>query len=70
MQHPKMNVHPRYVIDEKQRRKAVMLSLPEWDKIMEKLEELEDIRAYDAAKATAQKKGPFEESVRQLNQKA
>ena len=53
-------VHPQYVVDENQQRKAVLLPLAEWERIIEELEELDDIRAYDEAKAGSQEAVPFE----------
>lgn len=44
----------RYVVDENGKRVAVLLSVEEYDRMVEELEEFEDIlarRAYDEAKA-------------------
>ena len=38
-------IHPEYVVNEKQHRKAVILPLQDWDMIVEELEELHDIKA-------------------------
>ncbi len=59
-------IHPEYVVDEKQRRKAVILPLSDWDLIMEELEELSDIRAYDTAKTGSQSALSFEKAVREI----
>jgi PHD/YefM family antitoxin component YafN of YafNO toxin-antitoxin module len=40
-------IHPQYVVDEKQHRQAVLVPVAEWEQIVEELEELDDIRAYD-----------------------
>jgi hypothetical protein len=61
-----VTLHPEYVVDEKQRRKAVLLPLAEWDRIIEDLEDLDDIRAFDAAKADSQETVPFEQAVREI----
>jgi PHD/YefM family antitoxin component YafN of YafNO toxin-antitoxin module len=61
-------VHPQYVVDEKQQRKAVLVSLEEWEHIVEALEELEDIRSYDKAKAGPRKSVPFEQAVREIEE--
>lgn len=61
-------LHPQYVIDENQRKSAVILPLVEWERIMEEMEELEDIRAYDAAKSEPQDAIPFEQAVREIHQ--
>jgi PHD/YefM family antitoxin component YafN of YafNO toxin-antitoxin module len=47
-------VNGRYVVDENGKRVAVLLSVEEYDRMVEELEEFEDIlarRAYDEAKA-------------------
>ena len=46
-----VTIHPQYVVDEKQRPQAVLLPVAEWERIIEELEELDDMRAYDEAKA-------------------
>jgi hypothetical protein len=61
-----VTLHPEYVVDEQQRRKAVLLPLAEWDRIIEDLEELDDIRAFDTAKADSQETVPFEQAVREI----
>jgi PHD/YefM family antitoxin component YafN of YafNO toxin-antitoxin module len=46
-----ITVHPQYVVDDSQTRTAVLIPADEWKQILEALEELDDIQAYDAAKA-------------------
>ena len=59
-------LHPRFVIDEHECRESVVLSLPEWNAVLEELEELDDIRSYDAAKAESQEAIPFDQAVREI----
>ena len=59
------SVHPQYVVDENQRRTAVLVPAAEWERILEDLEELDDIRAYDKAKAGPQESIPFEQAMRE-----
>jgi hypothetical protein len=61
-------VHPEYVVDEKQNRKSVILPVAEWEQLVEDLEELDDIRAYDKAKAGTQDAVPFEQAVREIRE--
>lgn len=61
-----VTVHPEYVVDEQQRRKAVLLPVAEWESILDELENLDDIRAYDAAKSGPQDTVPFEHAVREI----
>jgi hypothetical protein len=57
-------VHPQYVVDEKQDRQAVLLTLAEWQQAVDELEELDDICAYDVAKAGPQVSIPFDQASR------
>lgn len=61
-----LTVHPEIVIDRKQRPKAVLLPFSEWNRVMADVEELEDIRAYDRAKARGGEAIPFEQAVKEL----
>jgi PHD/YefM family antitoxin component YafN of YafNO toxin-antitoxin module len=63
-----VTVHPQYVVDGEQQPKAVLLPLEEWKRVVEELEELDDIRAYDAAKADSQDAVPFEQAVREIQE--
>ena len=62
-----LTMHPEYVVDEKARKKAVLVSIVEWQ---ESIEELDDIRTYDKAKAQSDTVVPFEEAVRQIKTRA
>lgn len=42
----------RYIVDEKGNRVGVLLDIEDYHKLLAELEELESIRAYDAAKAS------------------
>jgi PHD/YefM family antitoxin component YafN of YafNO toxin-antitoxin module len=61
-----MKVHTEYMTDENGKRKAIVLPLSEWQRIIEAIEELEDIRAYDRAKARGSKPIAFESAVREI----
>ena len=63
-----LKLHPEYVVDEHQRRKAVLLPLAEWDRIIEDLEDLDDIRAFDAAKAGSQEVISFDQAVCEIQE--
>lgn len=63
-----MDIHPQYVVDEDHERKAVLLPLAEWQCIVEELEELDCIRAYDKAKAGPPEAVPFEQAVREIEE--
>lgn len=59
-------IHPEFVVDEKNKKKAVLLPFAEWQHIMEELEELEDIRAFDEAKSMPSDAVPFEDAARKI----
>jgi len=65
-----VSLHPEFIIDENKNTKAVLLPVSEWKKIIEELEELEDIRAYDKAKSFPQDSIPFEQAVREIQEEA
>ena len=64
-----LTMHPEIVIDRKQKPKAVLLPYSEWNKVIAEMEELEDIRAYDRAKARREEAIPFEQAVKELKKR-
>lgn len=58
----------RYVTDEAGQRVGVLLDIADFQKILEELEELEAIRAYDAAKAFGDEAIPFDQAVAEIEQ--
>jgi hypothetical protein len=63
-----VTIHPQFVIDENQRRQAVILPVAEWERVVEELEELDDMRAYDEAKADAGDAVAFDKAVREIEE--
>ena len=57
---------PRFVVDERGEKTAVILDIAEYRRLLEEAEELEAIRAYDAAKAAGDEAIPFEQAVREI----
>ena len=47
----------RYVVDENGKRVSVTLPVEEYERMLEELEELEDLRLYDEAKAEIEREG-------------
>lgn len=62
-------IHREYLTDENGNKKAVVIPLAEWHKIIEALEELDDIKAYDKAKSVNSEPVSFEEVVQQIHQR-
>jgi hypothetical protein len=52
-----------YVVDAEGNRVGVFLNIADYRKLLEELEELESIRAYDAAKASGDEAIPFESAT-------
>lgn len=58
-----ISLKERFVVDESGRRLSVLLDLEIYHKLLEELEELETLRAYDEAKASGDEAIPFEQAV-------
>ncbi len=63
-----IELHEEYLVDEKGNRKAVVISISEWQQVVQMLEELDDIRAYDEAKSQPSEAIPFELAVSEIRQ--
>ena len=59
--------HQQYIVDEKSQRQTVIVSVAEWEQILEELEELDSIRAYDAVKAKSQGSISLDQALRELD---
>ena len=57
---------PRFLVDEKEEKLAVILPLAVYEKILEELEELEEIRAFDEAKTSGEPLIPFEQVLERI----
>jgi hypothetical protein len=64
-----LTLNPQYVVDKERKPKAVLLTIAEWKRVVDDLQELDDIRAYDAAKAGPMDAVPFEQAVREIEGK-
>lgn len=56
----------RYVVDKDGNRLSIVLDIEEYRKLLEELEELNAIRAFDRAKASGEKPIPFEEALSEI----
>ncbi len=45
---------------------AVVIGIEEYEKLLQELEEIADVRAYDEANASGEIPAPFEEAVRRI----
>jgi uncharacterized protein YlbG (UPF0298 family) len=56
----------QYVVDKKGKPVSVLLNMRAYRKILDELEELAAIRAYDTAKASKDKAIPFEQAIAEI----
>ena len=61
-----MAAREHYVIDENGTRTAVLIDVEFYQKLLDALEELESIRAYDEAKASGDETISFEQAVQEI----
>jgi hypothetical protein len=61
-----IRINEEYLVDEHGNRKAAVVPIAEWENILEALEELQDLRAYDAAKSRHSDAIPFEQAVSEI----
>lgn len=62
-----MAVHKhQFVVDDSGKKTAVILDIEEYQELIDDVEELEAIRAYDAAKAADDEAIPFEHAVSEI----
>jgi len=45
-----LTINPKYITDQAGNKISVVISVPEFESIMEKLEEIEDVQLYDKVK--------------------
>ncbi len=61
-------IHEDCIVDGQGRQKAFVVPIEEWRKILEALEDLDDVRAYEEAKSYPTDSIPFEEAVREIRE--
>jgi len=62
-------VHPQYITDAAGNKVSVILPLNEFESLMEHLEDLDDIRLYDAAKSKSEESIDVEEAFKLIEAK-
>jgi PHD/YefM family antitoxin component YafN of YafNO toxin-antitoxin module len=56
----------RFLVNDQGRKEGVLIDIKLYEKILDELEELESIRAYDKAKASGDEMLPFEKAVKEI----
>ncbi|MEO7924532.1 MAG: hypothetical protein ABIR30_12700 [Chitinophagaceae bacterium] len=59
----------QYITDKKGKKLSVVISIAQYKQMLENLEELEDIRLYDAVKARKEKSIPFDQYLQRRRKK-
>ncbi len=62
-----MPKHERFIVDDKGKRVGVVLDIKDYERLLDELDELDAIRAYDEAKASGEKPIPWSEARKRLN---
>ncbi|MES1221491.1 MAG: hypothetical protein ABUT20_38685 [Bacteroidota bacterium] len=62
-------ITPQYITDKKGNKLSVVLSMKDYEKIMEELEELEDIRLYDEAITAKETSIPLDKAFKLIEAK-
>ncbi len=58
----------KYLVDDTGERVGVLLDIDQFQRILEELEELESVRAYDAAKAAQDESVPLDQAIKEIEQ--
>lgn len=64
-----MKLHPKYIIDSDGNRTSVILTLKEFDNLIEMIDDLEDVILYDEAKKMSQDFREAEEVFKEIEKK-
>jgi hypothetical protein len=56
----------RFLVDEHGHRVGILLDIRDYEKMLEDIEELDAIRAYDAAMASGDQAIPFEQAIEEI----
>lgn len=61
-----LTINPKYITDQKGKKLSVVLSVEEFESMMEKIEEVEDVRLYDQAKLSNEPSIPIDEAFEMI----
>ena len=64
-----MQTKERYLVDDEGNRVGVVIGVAEYEKMLDDLEELSAIRAYDLAKAENDEAIPFEQAIEEIERR-
>ena len=64
-----LTVNPQYITDHTGKKVSAIISMEEFKIIMEELDDLEDLRLYDAAKMSNEPSIPIDEAFKIMDEK-
>ncbi len=64
-----MAIKERWLVDESGKRIAVVLDIEEYNKLLEELEEQDDVRDFDKAMANPEQAIPLDQAMSEIGQK-
>jgi hypothetical protein len=64
-----IKLHPQFIIDETSQKRAVVISIDEWEKIIDRLEMIEDIEAYDREKENLSEIISFDQAIKEIKER-
>lgn len=60
-------IKEKFLVDEQGQRVAVLLDISDYEKLLDELDELDAIKAYDAAKASGEDSIPLEDALAEVD---
>ena len=63
------SLHENFVVDKEGQKIGVLLDMKTYEHLVEELEELEDIRAFDEAKTAKDEAIPFQQAIHEIERK-
>ncbi len=64
-----LTLHPQFITDKKGKKLSVVFSIKEYNKLLEEMEDLEDVKLYDEAKSRKNEFIPIDEAFKQIKAK-
>ncbi len=64
-----LTLNPQFITDKKGKKISVVFSMKEYNRLLEEMEEMEDVKLYDAAKSRKNEFIPIDEAFKQIRAK-
>jgi hypothetical protein len=63
-----MKIKEKFITDEKGRKVSVIISIKDYNELLDKVEELEDIKLFDKLKSEDDELIPFDQAVKEIEE--